>query len=879
MVIALALPIAGLAQGITSYEQAIKKADAQYNSGKLMDAKGYYQMALKYKQDDAYSKKKIADIIDKMSQQMDKEDEYYDIIDKADIYFDQNAFEKALGYYRDALKVISNDEYAKERIQKILDLQANEKARLENFKKMMADGNSYLEQNKFDEALNAFLNAKELFPNNPDPVEKIKTTKELKADYVVRMKLFTEKTEEAGRYLLIKKYSKALGLYLEAQKLFPDNKEVAAKIKKLTPMAKNQLAYDEIITVADELYIKKNFGAAKAKYQEASKLWSQNSYPGEMIAKIDDQLAAQMKDLDKNYKLAISSADSLFNSEDYESAIAEYNLALTLKPNEQYPKSKLTIIDSIYAKRKEELQAQYGAILKSADSMFEAVLLDDAKKQYELALSIRPDDEYPQGQLKLIESKAVELAAEMESKRKYDAIIVEADRLYKQGHYELAINKYKEAQVLGAISDYPKNRIDEITMVMADAQKAKEIDKNYNKQILLGTRLKQQENYVEARKAFVAASGLKPAESVPSQQIDEIDSMLLAMEQKAVIDAKYKMKMKTADSLFDLKDFESAKIAYQDAVKLKPKETEPKKQITKIETITFNLEREANQRKAYDAAITEADNFYDNKRYEEAKINYQKALSVKPDEKYPTEQIRVINQTLKAIAAENARKYQETIVKADNFYDQSKFQDALLQYKIASSLKPGDTHCANRIEECNTEIDALLRKLKGEYDLAIADADKLYASKIFDKAIKGYRKAEKIKSDEAYPQKMIDKITKFIEENSVVDVINAETIINQGETKKFAFEPVRINVRKYNYVLIRATSLEKGSTKLLFTYGSDKGKNGGFVVNLVDEPGSHDYLIRVGNQYKWFSEDNNWVTIFPQNGNVQIDLVRISKTN
>ena len=867
------------AQDVTNYDQAIQKADKQYTAGHYMDAKGYYQMALKYKKGDNYSKQRITEIIDKMSHQMDKEDEYYDIIDKADIYYDQNAFDKALIYYRDALKVIPDDDYAGNRVRKILNMQANEKARLENFKKLMADGNDFLEQNEFDKAIDAFGTAKALFPNNPDPAKKIATAQELKADYENRMLLFNEKTEEAGRYLLINKYSDALGLYQEAQKLFPENAAVAKIIKELTPKAKTQLAYDKLVSAADELYINKNFGAAKAKYAEAAKLWPENSYPADMTSKIDDQLALQRKDLDKNYKLAIASADSLFGIEDYQSAIAEYNLALTLKPGEQYPQSKLDIIEGIYAKRKAELQVQYGAIIAKADSLFAALSIDDSRKQYELALSIRPEDSYPADQLKAIELKASELAAAQETKRQYDAIVAEADRLYKQGHFELAIKKYKEAQLLGAITDYPKNRIEEITLVMVNAQKAKEIDENYNKQVLLGTRLKQQENYIEARKAFVAAAELKPAEQMPGDQIAEIDQLLLAKENQAVIDAKYKASMKSADSLFVLKDYEKAKLAYHDASNLKPKETEPNLQITKIETIMASLEREAKQKKSYDVAVSSGDDYFTNKRYDEAKVQYQKALTIKPNKAYPQQQINMIDKLLEQLAEKRAKQFQEAVVKADNYFDQSKYQDALLQYKIASSLKSGDQHCQSRIEACNTEIDARLRKVKGEYDLAIADADKLYASKIFDKAIKGYRKAEKIKSDETYPQEMIAKITKFIEENSVVDVINTTTVINRDELKKFTFEPVRINVRKYNYILVRVTNVDASAGKLLFTYGSDKGKNGGFVVSLVPEAGSNDYLIRVGNQYKWFSEDNNWISILSQNANVEISLVRISKTN
>jgi tetratricopeptide (TPR) repeat protein len=598
-----------------------------------------------------------------------------------------------------------------------------------------------------------------------------------------------------------------------------------------------------------------------------------------MISKIDTQLAAQRKDLDKNYNLAITSADSLFGIKDYESASAEYNLALSLKPDEQYPQSKLEIINGIYEKRKQELQAQYGAIVSKGDSLFGALALDEARKQYQLALSIRPDDPYPQKQLKIIEAKASELAEAEKVKQQYDATIAEADKLYKQGRFELAISKYKEAQVLGVQSDYPQARISEITTIMVDAQKAKEIDDNYNKQIMLATRLKQQGNLTEAKNAFEAAAALKPAEQMPKDQIAEITHLILAKEQQAVIDSKYKAAMKSGDSLFALKEYAGAKESYKKATTLKPGESEPNLKITKIETIMASLEREAQAKKSYETAVSQGDTYFADNRFDEAKVQYQKALTFKPNEKYPTRQIVLINKKLEALAAERARKFKETVVKADNFFDQGNYQEALLQYKIASGLNSGDSHCQTRIATCNTEIDAMMRKIKGQYDLAVADADKLYASKIFDKAIKAYRKAAKIKADETYPAEMITKITRFIEENSVVDVINTKTVINQDETKKFTFEPVKINVRKYNYILVRASNPEGKAVKLLFTYGSDKGKNGGFVVTLVQDTGSNDYLIRIGNQYKWFSEDNNWITILPQNGSVDIDLVRISKTN
>ena len=48
----------------------------------------------------------------------------------------------------------------------------------------------------------------------------------------------------------------------------------------------------------------------------------------------------------------------------------------------------------------------------------------------------------------------------------------------------------------------------------------------------------------------------------------------------------------------------------------------------------------------------------------------------------------------------------------------------------------------------------------------------LYVLSIFDKAIRAYQDAERIKPDETYPREMITKITSYIEENAIVDVLN-----------------------------------------------------------------------------------------------------------
>ena len=133
--------------------------------------------------------------------------------------------------------------------------------------------------------------------------------------------------------------------------------------------------------------------------------------------------------------------------------------------------------------------------------------------------------------------------------------------------------------------------------------------------------------------------------------------------------------------------------------------------------------------------------------------------------------------------------------------------------------------------------------------------------------------------DEPYPVEMIKKITKYLDDNAITDVVKEPIVINSEVTERFEFDPIPVNVRKSNYVLVKARNLTSQSFKMIFSYGGDNGKNGGFVVQVPQDEEMNDFIIRVGNQYKWFAEDNNWMSIYSQNGDIEISIVRITTSN
>jgi hypothetical protein len=65
---------------------------------------------------------------------------------------------------------------------------------------------------------------------------------------------------------------------------------------------------------------------------------------------------------------------------------------------------------------------------------------------------------------------------------------------------------------------------------------------------------------------------------------------------------------------------------------------------------------------------------------------------------------------------------------------------------------------------------------------------------------------------------------------------------------------------------------------VLVRYGKDKQTNGGAVIrNLQGDGNVYDRLISVRDQDPWYREDNNWIALLPQGGDIEVTFVQISR--
>ena len=80
------------------------------------------------------------------------------------------------------------------------------------------------------------------------------------------------------------------------------------------------------------------------------------------------------------------------------------------------------------------------------------------------------------------------------------------------------------------------------------------------------------------------------------------------------------------------------------------------------------------------------------------------------------------------------------------------------------------------------------------------------------------------------------------------------------------------------YYRLQIRNLSDKPFNVLIRYGKDKQTNGGAVIkNLAADGKTSDRLISVRDQDPWYREDNNWVSLYPQGGDVEVSFIQVSR--
>mgnify|MGYP003303599511 CR=1 FL=1 len=99
-----------------TYQSLMLLGDQEFQKEEYIKAKTYYQEALRLKKNDATANNKLNKTLQKIREQGEKEEKFYEIIDIADNHYDNGEYEKSLAVYNKAKSLFPKDEYVKIRL-------------------------------------------------------------------------------------------------------------------------------------------------------------------------------------------------------------------------------------------------------------------------------------------------------------------------------------------------------------------------------------------------------------------------------------------------------------------------------------------------------------------------------------------------------------------------------------------------------------------------------------------------------------------------------------------------------------------------------------------------------------------------------------------
>jgi len=580
--------------------------------------------------------------------------------------------------------------------------------------------------------------------------------------------------------------------------------EEAAK-KKAAEEAKRR-AEEEAKRKAEEEAAAKKKAEEEAKIKATEEAAAKKKAAAEAKQKADEE--AREKALDDKYSSMITDADQAFAKKDYTYAKNTYKSALALKPNEAYPKEKISEIDktvardaqlqAIEAAKNREKKQKYDAAVTSADNAFKTKSYDKARKMYEEAAGIDPDQSYPKEQIanitkiveelaakKKAEEEAARKKAEEEAKRQAEA---DAAAKKKAEEEEAKRKAEEEAKAKAAEEAAAKKKAEEEAKRKAEEEAAAK-----KKADTEAAKLKAVEDAAAKKKAEAEAAVKKKADEEAARKKAEEEAKRKAEKEAAdkknakERKEKYDKAIASADGLFQQQKYSEAKSYYSEASELRPTQVYPKSKLDEIEQFltdankknVANAAKQKEREEKFTTAVANGDAAYGLNKYTEAKKYYLEALGIHPADTYLRDKLAELDDKIEAdrIAKDQAarkkaekeaaakasaknqardKKYAATIAEADRAFKNRDY-NAISLYKTALSIKPDEVYPKEKIEEITGIISG--NKSKDEkYEKQISQATKLLTNRKYTEALAMYKQALKTKPSETLPKAKISEI-------------------------------------------------------------------------------------------------------------------------
>lgn len=480
-----------------------------------------------------------------------------------------------------------------------------------------------------------------------------------------------------------------------------------------------------------------------------------------------EEKAAQA--LEEKFNDFVKKGDEAMSGNDYEDAVLNYQAALDLKPNDGGVKSKLGDAQTKWDEQKaqQKLDADYSAALDAGDGYMRTEEYDKAVEKYKEALTLRPEESYPKDQIAEAEKIIEELAAAMANQEQFNTIMAEADGFAAEEKFVEAIAKFEEALVVIPGNSEAESKLAKAQDALANIEENAAKKAQYDAQIITADAAFKAENYAEAKSVYEEASELLPDEAYPQTQIEACENKLNELANAAEKRGEFDKLVADGDAAMSGTEYEKAVEKYQEALNLIPSEEPAVSKLAEAQGLLDEMLADRQKQENYEVLIGEADDAFAEEDYNLSKTKYQEAKAVIPEETYPLDQIAKIDQILSELADEIATQeaYDASMSAGTNAMGSEEYQAAVGHFEAALLAIPGDKDAAKELEKASAALAEQQEGMaqKEQYDALIASADTKFDAANWTAAITDYEAALAVIENETYPQERIEEANANIE--------------------------------------------------------------------------------------------------------------------
>jgi epidermal growth factor receptor substrate 15 len=493
-----------------------------------------------------------------------------------------------------------------------------------------------------------------------------------------------------------------------------------------------------------------------------------------MKAKIEALLNKE-EQIDADYQAAIQAGDAAFGEKDYESALASFEKAVGLKPNEQYPNDKILELDALIQAQKDaelaEKQAnqEYYNLIEAGDNLRDAGDIRKAISKYKEASAMKSDEQYPKDQIATLEAQieAEEQAAANEEA--YKAAIKSGDVFMRQNSLRPAKDKFEEAAKLKPEEAYPKEKLKEIEEKMAALEEQEALKKKYKEAIAAADASYDAEEYQVAKDKYNEALTYESSSTYAKGRIEMCDEALAASKAEEERLAKIQELLAQGNADLGASKYEDAVTSFSEVLKLDAENAEATTKLAEAQAKLEELANEAERDRQYTELITQGDDANAANNLEDALSKYQAAKALK-DTPEVNEKISAVQDAINLAKAEadKEEKYTALIAEAEAKFGSDDLQGAIDKYTEATTVDPTKTEPAEKIAEIQAMLDerAADQAKSEQFATLMKEGNDLLAANDLENAKAKFQEAQTVDSSSPEPQAKIDEIDALIAQNA-----------------------------------------------------------------------------------------------------------------